>query len=123
LARVKSQNETFEMLCPGTPEKAIKSFSVKKGNAYDKSKLKVLVGGWEVYHLSGHQTKVVALGGIAKRNGVSSRISLLIYMKCLWITLSPLQCPPAPPLKRKKTKSNKTKNIKGIEWARKQWHP
>jgi hypothetical protein len=30
LARVKRQNETFEMLHPGIPEKAIKKFSVRK---------------------------------------------------------------------------------------------
>jgi hypothetical protein len=32
MARVKIQNETFEMLLIGIPEKAIKSFSVRKGN-------------------------------------------------------------------------------------------
>jgi hypothetical protein len=36
------------MLHPGIPEKAIKCFSVRKGDLQDKTKLKVLVGGWEV---------------------------------------------------------------------------
>jgi hypothetical protein len=29
---LKVNIETFEMLCPGIPEKAVKSFSVRKGN-------------------------------------------------------------------------------------------
>jgi hypothetical protein len=61
---------------------------------------------------SGVQTRVVALGGITKRKGVSSRANLLISVKCLWVTLSTLvtmpgQCPLTILLKRK---SNKTKN-------------
>jgi hypothetical protein len=32
---------------------------------------------------SGHHTRVVALGGIAKRKGVSSRANLLISVKVL----------------------------------------
>jgi hypothetical protein len=32
MAKVKSQNETFEMFQPGIPEKAVKGFSVRKGN-------------------------------------------------------------------------------------------
>ena len=35
------------------------------------------------YHLSGHQAKVVALGGITKRKGVSSRANLHISVKVL----------------------------------------
>jgi hypothetical protein len=66
---------------------------------------------------SGHHAKVVALGGIAKRKGVSSRSNLLIYVKCLWLTLPPLvskpgQCPLTSFLKEKnnkKIKSNKTR--------------
>jgi hypothetical protein len=67
----------------------------------------------------------VALGGIAKRKGVSSRASLLISVKCLWIMLSPLvtkprQCPSTLPLKHKRKRSKAMKlRIKGIEWARK----
>jgi hypothetical protein len=67
----------------------------------------------------------VALGGIAKRKGVSSRANLLISVKCLWITLSPLvtkpgQCPSTLPLKHKRKRSKAMKlRIKGIEWARK----
>jgi hypothetical protein len=45
LTRVKIKNENFEMLHPGIPEKAIKGFSVRKGDPEDKSKLKILVGG------------------------------------------------------------------------------
>jgi hypothetical protein len=29
---LKAKDETFEMLHPGIPEKAVKSFSVRKGN-------------------------------------------------------------------------------------------
>jgi hypothetical protein len=32
MARVKSQDETFEMLHPGIPEKAVKGLLVRKGN-------------------------------------------------------------------------------------------
>jgi hypothetical protein len=32
MARVKIQNKTFEMLRPGIPEKAIKGFSIRKGD-------------------------------------------------------------------------------------------
>jgi hypothetical protein len=47
---------------------------------------------------TGHHARVVALGGIAKRKGVSSRANLLIFVKCAWVTLPPLvtmsgQCP------------------------------
>jgi hypothetical protein len=38
----------------------------------------VVVGN---YHLSCHQTRVMALGGITKRKGVSLRSNLLISMK------------------------------------------
>jgi hypothetical protein len=38
----------------------------------------------------GHHARVVVLGGIAKRKGVSSRASLLISVKFLWVTLPPL---------------------------------
>ena len=77
---------------------------------------------------SGHQAKVVALGGIAKRKGVSSGASLLISVKCLWITLSPLvikpsQWPSTILLKHKRKRSKEIKlRIKGNEWARKQFH-
>ena len=80
------------------------------------------------YRLSGHQTRVVALGGIAKRKGVSSRVNLLISVKFLWITLSPLvtkpgQCPSTLPLKHKNKRSKEMKlRIKGNERDRKQWH-
>jgi hypothetical protein len=37
MARVKSQNETLEMLRPGIPEKEIKGFSVRK-RRYPKNK-------------------------------------------------------------------------------------
>jgi hypothetical protein len=30
--KLKSKERTFEMLLPGTPEKAVKGFSVRKGN-------------------------------------------------------------------------------------------
>jgi hypothetical protein len=55
---------------------------------------------------SAHHTRVVALGGIAKRKGVSSQASLLISVKCLWLTLPPLvtkpgQCPLTSFLKEK----------------------
>jgi hypothetical protein len=51
----------------------------------------------------------VALGGIAKIKGVSSRARLLISVKFLWVTLSPLvtmpgQCPPTILLKIKRNK-------------------
>ena len=45
---LKAKNETFEMLRPGIPEKEIKIFSVRKEDLYDKTKPKVLVGGWEI---------------------------------------------------------------------------
>jgi hypothetical protein len=67
----------------------------------------------------------VALGGIAKRKGVSSRAILLILVKCLWIKLSPMvtksgQYPSTLPLKHKRKRSKAMKlRIKGIEWARK----
>jgi hypothetical protein len=71
----------------------------------------------------------MALGGIAKRKGVSSRVSLLISVKCLWITLSPLvikpeQWPSTIPLKHKRKSFKEIKlRIKGNEWARKKLHP
>jgi hypothetical protein len=74
------------------------------------------------------KTRVVALGGIVKRKEVSSQDSLLISMKCLWITLSPLvikpdQWPPNFPLKHKRKRSKELKlRIKGNELARKQLH-
>jgi hypothetical protein len=54
----------------------------------------------------GHHARVVVLGGIAKRKGVLSRANLLIYVKCLWVTLPPLvtmrgQCPLTSFLKEK----------------------
>jgi hypothetical protein len=69
----------------------------------------------------------VALGGIAKRKGVSSRSNLLISVKCLWITLSPLvikprQWPSTIPLKHKRKISKEIKlRVKGNEWDRKQY--
>jgi hypothetical protein len=68
----------------------------------------------------GHHARVVALGGIAKRKGVSSRANLLISMKCLWLTLPPLvtkpgQCPLINILEKMK--------IKRHEWAWKYLHP
>jgi hypothetical protein len=39
---------------------------------------------------TGHHARVVALGGIAQRKGVSSRANLLISVKCLWVMLSPI---------------------------------
>jgi hypothetical protein len=36
---------------------------------------------------SGHQAKVMALRCMAERKGVSSRSSLLISTRCLWVTL------------------------------------
>jgi hypothetical protein len=71
---------------------------------------------------------VVALGSIAKRKGVSPQANLLISVKCLWITLSPLvikagQWPSTIPLKHKIKISKEIKlRIKGNEWARKQLH-
>jgi hypothetical protein len=68
----------------------------------------------------------VALGGIDKKKGVSSRANLLISMKCLCIMLSPLvikpgQWPPTIPLNQKRKRSKAIKlRIKGNEWARKQ---
>jgi len=58
---------------------------------------------------SGHHARVVALGGIAKRKRVSSRASLLISVKCLWLTLPPLvtkpgQCPLTSILEEKRMK-------------------
>ena len=74
--------------------------------------------------ISGHQARVVALGGIAKRKGVSSRASLLISVNRLWVTMSSLvtklgKCPLALPLKHKRKRSKAMKlRIKGNEWAR-----
>jgi hypothetical protein len=48
MERVKIRNETFEIIFPGIIEKAMKGLSVRKGDPKDKSKLKLLVGGWEV---------------------------------------------------------------------------
>jgi hypothetical protein len=66
----------------------------------------------------GHHARVVALGGIAKRKGVSSRANLLISVKCLWVTLPPLvttpgQCPLTSFLKEKEIKI-KTKGMNGL---------
>jgi hypothetical protein len=60
---------------------------------------------------------------IAKRNGVSSRASLLISLKCLWVTLSPLvttpgQCPLTSLLKEKTIRIKDKRH----EWAL-QRHP
>jgi hypothetical protein len=65
-----------------------------------------------------HHTRVVALGGIAKRKGVSSQASLLISMKCLWVTLpppvtTPGQCPLTSLLKEKAIKIKDKRH----EWA------
>jgi hypothetical protein len=71
---------------------------------------------------------VVALSGLAKRKGVSSQSILLIYVKCLWVTLSPLvtklgQYPPAVPLKHERKIPKVIRiRIKGMEWARKEWN-
>jgi hypothetical protein len=62
----------------------------------------------------------VALGGISRRKGVSSRTNLLISMKCLWVTFSPLitipgQCPPNILLKEKrKEKTTSKKALNGL---------
>ena len=132
------------MLHLGILEKAIKTFLVRKGthNTHKHSRYYLMdrrshhemtyydhghVALWH-YHLSSHQTRVVALGGMAKRKGVSSWANLLISMKCLWITLSPLviklgQWPSTIPLKHKRKRSKEIKlRIKGNEWARKQLH-
>jgi hypothetical protein len=55
---------------------------------------------------TGYHARVVALGGISKRKGVSLRANLLISMKCLWVTLPPVvttpgKCPPIILLKEK----------------------
>jgi hypothetical protein len=70
----------------------------------------------------GHHASVVALGGIAKRKGVSSQANLLISVKCLWVTLPPLvtgQCPLTSFLKEKAIRI-KTKGMNGL---RKHLHP
>jgi hypothetical protein len=66
---------------------------------------------------AGHHARVVALGGIAKRKGVSSQASLLISVKCLWVTLPPLvttpgQCPLISFLKEKEIRIK----IKDMNW-------
>jgi hypothetical protein len=71
-----------------------------------------------------HHARVVALAGIAKRKGVSSRSSLLIFVKCLWVTLPPLvttprQCPLTSLLKEKEIRIKDKRN----EWAWKPLHP
>jgi hypothetical protein len=67
---------------------------------------------------AGHHARVVDLGGIAKKKGVSSRAILLIFVKCLWVTLPPLvttpgQCPLTSFLKEKTIKI-KTKDMNGL---------
>jgi hypothetical protein len=68
----------------------------------------------------------VSLGGIAKRKGVSSRANLLISLKCLWMTMSPLvtkprQCPSTLSFEEQKEKDQKIikLRVKGSKWARK----
>jgi hypothetical protein len=72
----------------------------------------------------GHHARVVALGGIAKRKGVSSRTNLLISVKCLWVTLPPLvtmpgQCPLTSLLKEKAIRIKDKRH----EWTWKHLHP
>jgi hypothetical protein len=43
--KVKSHILTFEMLRPGIPEKALKCFSVRKGDPHMNKTLKAFVGG------------------------------------------------------------------------------
>jgi hypothetical protein len=86
------------MLHPGIPEKAIKGFS--RRNRGTRRKINQdLVEGWGVSSrasslrpwfpngmtlpTSGYHARVVALGCMAKRKGVSSRASLLISVKVL----------------------------------------
>ena len=73
---------------------------------------------------AGHHARVVALSGIAKRKGVSSRANLLISMKCLWVTLPPLvttpgKCPLTSHLKEKEIRIK----YKRHEWDWKHLHP
>jgi hypothetical protein len=83
------------MLRPGIPEKAIKSFSTRnkgtrkinqdlvegKGVSSRASLLGPWVPNGMTLPASGYHTRVVALGGTAKRKGVSSRANLLISVK------------------------------------------
>jgi hypothetical protein len=65
----------------------------------------------------------VSLGGIDKRKGLSSQDILIISMKFLWITMSPLvikprQWPSNIPLKQKRKRSKEIKiRVKGNEWV------
>jgi hypothetical protein len=61
---------------------------------------------------AGHHARVVALGCMAKRKGVSSQASLLISVKVIVVTLPPLvtkpgQCPLTSSLKEKGNKKIK----------------
>jgi hypothetical protein len=86
------------MLHPGIPEKAMKDFSAR--NIGTRRKINQdLVEGWGVSSrasslrpwvpngmtlpTSGYHARVVALGCMAKRKGVSSQANLLISMKVL----------------------------------------
>jgi hypothetical protein len=86
------------MLRPGIPKKTIKGFSTRNRGTHRKIN-QDLVEGWGVSSqanslvpwvsngmtlpASGYHTKVVALGCMAKRKGVSSRAIILISVKVL----------------------------------------
>jgi hypothetical protein len=75
--------------------------------------------------LTGYHAKVVALGCMAKRKGVSSQANLLICVKVLVgnIATTGHHARAMSPDKLLERKSNKEIRIKGMNWAWKHLHP